>query len=76
MKKTKNNNPQIKRSYRRVRVEDVMREADYLLPMTYDERMRFCLFRYDPKADVEPTGKFNTLLAGRHFEIFFFLFFS
>ena len=26
-----------------------MREADYLLDMTYDDRMNFCVFKYDPK---------------------------
>ena len=36
-------------SYRRTRVDDVMREADYLLEMSCDDRMNFCVFTYDAK---------------------------
>ena len=32
-----------------MKVEDVMREADNLLRLGHEERMKFCVFTYDPK---------------------------
>jgi len=35
-------------SYRRIHIEDVVEEADFLLDMSLEERLSYASFKYDP----------------------------
>lgn len=46
----------IRKSYKRIHIEDVVEEADFLMGLTPEERLGYTTFKYDPLKEVH-NGK-------------------